>query len=179
MQVSIKRLSDYKKIASQTKRGNADLTAQEIERLRLEKERLEKERVRREVLDKICEQSDIDISPDLIAREQGMMLDNLKQQVSQAFRISFEDYLKRLNKTEKELLDSLAPEAKKRLAGFLVMQAIAVQENISVSEEEINKESDAIANNFPDAKNVDQSQLREYTKNIIRNEKVFQFLENL
>jgi len=179
MQASIKNIPDYKKIAFQIKRGEIKVLPEEIERLRKEKERMEKERVRQEILEKISEGSDANIPDDLIERERGLILDGLKQQVSRAFRISFEDYLKKINKTEKELYDSLLPAAKKRIIGFLVLKEIAEKENINVSEEEVSKEEEAIIKNFPDAQNIDREQLKEYTKDIVRNEKTLNFLENL
>lgn len=179
MQASMTKLADYKNIASKVKMGEVKVTPEEIERLRLEKERLEKERVRREILDKISEESQAEIPRDLIEREKNFILDNLKRQVPQILQITFEDYLKKVNKTEKEISDSILPEAKKKLMGFLILGAIAEKEQITVSEEEINKESEAMIKSFPDAGNIDREQLKEYTKNIIRNEKTLQFLEKL
>ena len=84
-----------------------------------------------------------------------------------------------MNKTEKELFDSLLPAAKKRIIGLSVLKEIAEKENISVSNEEISKEEEAIIKNFPDAQNIDREQLKEYTRDIIRNEKTLTFLEEL
>ncbi|XOB42010.1 MAG: trigger factor [Candidatus Nealsonbacteria bacterium] len=169
------KLPDYKQIASQVKRREVVVTKEEIERLRTEKERIEKERVRQEILDKIAENSQIEISEVLVESEKKRMLESLKQQVPQILQIKFEDYLAKIQKTEKELLDSFLPEAQRKIKNSLVLKEIERRENIEVSEKEIKEEIDKISKIYPD---LDQNQLKEYSESVIRNKKTFQFLEN-
>jgi len=175
----VKNLPDYKKIASEVQKKEVKVTPEEIERLRMEKERMEKERSRQEILNKISDSSEVELANDLVEREKSMMLENLKQQVPQMLQVNFEEYLRRINKTEKELLDSLQAEAEKRIRGFLVLRAIAEKENIQVSDEEIEKEKDKIAKVYPNTQGLDQNQLKDYTKFVIQNEKTLQMLEGL
>ncbi len=175
----IKNLPDYKKIASGVEKIKVEITQEELERLRMEKERMEKERVRQEILSKISDSSEVQISDELIEKEKNTMLDNLKQQVPYMLQISFEEYLRKINKTEKELIDSLQPEAEKRVKNLLVLRAIAEKENIPVSEEEAEKEAGKILKSYPNVQNLDQSQLKEYAKFVIQNEKTLQMLEGL
>jgi trigger factor len=179
MKMSIQKLPDYKKIASQVKKQEVKVTPEEIERLRLEKERMEKERVRQEILKRISENSEAEISEDLVERERNLILDNLKQQVSQILQMSFEDYLKKINKTEEDLAQSLLPEARKRVKNLLILRAIAEKENIQAAEEEVKRETDKILKSSPNIQNIDPEQLKEYTKEVIRNEKTLQMLEDL
>lgn len=172
-------MPDYKKIASEVRKQETGVTPEEIEKLRLEKERMEKERVRQEILNRISEKAEMDVSGEFIEQEKNMMLNNLKQQVPQFFQISFEDYLQKLNKSEKELLDSLQPEAEKRVRGFLVLRAIAEKENIQVSQEEVEREQEKISKTYPDMQGLDPSQLKDYTKLVMQNEKTLQMLEGL
>ena len=169
------KLPDYKQIASQVKKGEVVVAKEEIERLRAEKERIEKERVRQEILDKIAENSQIEISEVLVESEKKRMLESLKQQVPQMLQINFENYLAKINKTEKELLDSFLPEAQRKIKNSLVLKEIERRENIEVSEKEIKEEMDKISKIYPD---LDQNQLKEYTEEVIKNKKTFQFLEN-
>jgi len=171
-------LPDYKKIASQIEKKEVKLTPEEIEKLRAEKERIEREKIRSEILEKITQDSEVELSQQMITTEQERMLQGLKVQVPQVLGISFEDYLKKINKTEKDLSESFLPEAQKRVKNFLILKAISEKENIETSEEEINKEMDKIVQNYPDTGNLDQAQLKEYTKEVIRNEKTFQLLES-
>jgi len=169
------KLPDYKQIASQVLRREVVVAKEEIERLRAEKERIEKERIRQEILDKIAENSQIEISEVLVESEKKRMLESLKQQVPQILQINFEDYLTKIQKTEKELLDSFLPEAQRKIKNSLVLKEIEKRENIEVSEREIKEEMDKISKIYPD---LDQNQLKEYAEEVIRNEKTFQFLEN-
>jgi trigger factor len=175
----VKNLPDYKKIACQVVKREVKISQEEIEKLRLGKERMEKERVRQEILSRIADNSELHISDGLIEREQNMMLDNLKQQVPQILQIGFEEYLQKINKSEKELLDSLRAEAEKRVKGFLVLRAIAEKENIQVSEEEAEREKERISRAYPNMQNLDQNELKDYTKLVIQNEKTLQMLEGL
>ena len=169
------KLPDYKQIASQVLRREVVVAKEEIERLRAEKERIEKERIRQEILDKIAENSQIEISEVLVESEKKRMLESLKQQVPQILQIKFEDYLSKIQKTEKELLDSFLPEAQRKIKNSLVLKEIEKRENIEVSEKEIKEEIDKISKIYP---GLDQNQLKEYAEEVIRNEKTFQFLEN-
>ena len=169
------KLPDYKQIASQVLRREVVVAKEEIERLRAEKERIEKERVRQEILDKIAENSQIEISEVLVESEKKRMLESLKQQVPQILQIKFEDYLSKIQKTEKELSDSFLPEAQRKIKNSLVLKEIEKRENIEVSEKEIKEEIDKISKIYP---GLDQNQLKEYAEEVIRNEKTFQFLEN-
>lgn len=173
------KLPDYKTIASQIKKKKVEVTREEIDRLRDEKERLEKERLREEILEKIAQNSEMEIPQVLLEAETKKMLENFKQQVLQMLQISFEDYLKRVSKTEEEILNSLAFEAKKRVRNSLILKRIEKEENIEGTEEEVKAESEKILSRYPDISQLDQEKLKEYTKEVIRNEKTFQLLENL
>jgi len=169
-------LPDYKKIVSKIKKREVEITKEEIERLKQEKERAEKERFRQEILEEIAKDSKIEIPEILIGAEKQRMLHTIKEQVPQMLGVGFEDYLKKLGKTEKELLDSFFPEAEKRVRNSLVLREIQKSENIEISEKELEEEMAKIKQMAPD---LAQSQLKEYTESVIKNEKTLQFLENL
>ena len=173
------KLPDYKKIASGVKKREVEVTPEEIKNLKVEKERTEKERMRGEILEKIAENSGIEAPEILIEAEENRQLLNLKRQVPQMMGINFEDYLKRINKTEKELLDSFLPEAEKRVKNSLALKEIEKRENVEASEEEIKNEMEKILKNYPEVTNLDRERLKEYTEEVIKNEKTFQLLENL
>ncbi len=173
------KMPDYRKIASSVQKKEVKVTDAEIAKLKEEKERKEKERVRQEILEKVGEKAEIEIPPVLIESEQQRMLENLKQQVSQMLQMTFEDYLKKVGKTEKELLDSLKPEAEKKVRNSLVLRGISKEENLSATEEEIKAETEKILTQYPQASQLDRERLKEYTKEVIRNEKAFQLLEQL
>ncbi len=170
------KLPDYRKIASQVKKQEVKVSQEEIDRLKQEKEKAEKEKRRQEILAKIAQESKMEIPPVLIDSEQKRMLGSVKGQVPQMLGISFAEYLKKLNKTEEELLSSFSAEAEKRIKNSLVLREIEKQEKIVPDEKELEKEMAKISQLDP---GIDKNQLREYTESVIKNEKTLQFLENL
>ena len=168
-------LPDYKKIASQVEKREIQITEQEIQRLKLEKEKTEKERLRGEILEKIAQNSKMEVPLILIETEKKRMLEEFKKQVSQILQLSFEDYLFKIKKTEKELLDSFNSEAQKRIKNTLVLKEVKKQENIEVLEKELQEEMNRISKSYP---NIDQTQLKDYSKEAIQNEKTLELLES-
>ena len=173
------KLPDYKKIASQVKKREVEVTPEEIAKLKAEKERMEKERMRSEILEKIAKESEIETPEILIESEKKRQLENLKKQVPQMLGISFEDYLKRINKNETELLDSLWSEAQRRVKNSLILKEIGKKENIEAQDQEVKNEMEKILKNYPQTKDLDLERIKEYTKEVIRDEKTLQILENL
>lgn len=176
------KLPDYRKVASQIRKREVEVTKEEIEKLRLEKERIEKERVRQEIIEKIAKESELEIPEVLVKEEQRRIMERIKTVVPQTLQISFEDYLKKLGKSEQELFASFLGEAEQKVKNFLVLKEIGKKENIKPSEEEIEEEVKKVLKQYPNSEksnNFDLEQLKSYTKEIIKTEKIFQFLENL
>ena len=148
-----------------------------------EKEAKEKDRVRQEVLEHVAEKSKVEIPDVLVKREKEVLLQNIKQGVSQMMGISFDEYLKQSQKTEQELLDSFKEEAEKRVKRFLVLREIAQKEEINPTKEEIEQEANNILSHYKETataqKEIDPERLKEYTEGVIRHEKTLQLLEEL
>lgn len=148
--------------------------------INLEKEAAESQRVRQKILEKIAEKSEMETPAVLINNVKAQMLVNLKQDVSQKLGISFETYLQKLNKTEKDLLDSFVIEAEKRVRNSLVLGEISKKEKIEVSDGEVKEEMDKFLKNIAPEKlkELDSERLRNYTEDVIKNEKTLKFLES-
>jgi FKBP-type peptidyl-prolyl cis-trans isomerase (trigger factor) len=165
----------------------AGLKESVAEGLQHEKETKEKDRVRQEILEHIAAKAAVEIPDLLIEREKGVLLQNVKQGVSQMMDISFEEYLQKSGKTEQELLTSFQEEAEKRVKRFLVLREIAKKEAINPTEEEIETEANNILSHYKEAAKagapaggeIDPARLKEYTEGVIRHEKTLQFLEEL
>ncbi len=168
-------IADYQEIVPKIKKREVKVTEEDIEKMRQEKERIEKEKLRQEILDKIASGSKMEIPEVLIDSEKNRMLVTIKEQVPQMLGIGFEEYLKKINKTEKEISDSFLPEAERRIKNSLVLREIQKREKFEVSEKELVDEMAKIAKTNP---NLDKNQLRDYTESVIKNEKTFQFLES-
>lgn len=157
-------LPDYKKIAKETAvlGDKADIKIQQQGRL--------------EILDKIINEAKVEIPKILIEAEKNKMLGEIKFSLEQT-GLKWEDYLAHLKKTEEEMMGEWGQEAEKRVKYGLALNEIAEREKIQVPQEELNKEVEKISAQYKEA-GVDQERLKIYTYGIIRNEKVFQFLES-
>lgn len=170
------KLPDYKKIASQIKKQDVKVSQAEIDHLMEQKEKKEKERLRQEILEKITKDSELEVPDVLIESEKARMLADIKMQVPQMLGISFDDYLKKINKTEQNLVVSFKEEAETRVKTSLILREIEKQENINLTEKEMEDKMQEIAQMAP---GLDKDQLREYTESVLKNEKAFQILEDL
>lgn len=151
------------------------------EGLALEKKQAESQRIRNEILEKISQASSFETPEILVKREQEALMQNFKQEISAKLNIPLKDYLEKINKTEQEILGSLLEEAKKRVKSFLVLKAIGEKEDIKVSDEEVRNQENEILKNYPApekaAKSLDLEKIKEYSKGLVKNEKIFKLLE--
>jgi trigger factor len=151
------------------------------ENLKKEKELEQKQKTRNEVLGKIAQDSKCKMPESLIENEKKNLLEDLKQRVDQGIKIPFEKYLKQIKKTEKEIKDSFADAAEKRVKNFLALREIGKKEEIKVSKQEIEEGVNKTLKNYPnkeDVKKIDIERLKDYTESAMYNEKVFERLES-
>lgn len=151
------------------------------EGITLEKREAEKHKNRAEILANITEKIKFELPETMVEYEKSHSLKDLKKQVDQQFHIPLEEYLKQVNKTEEQIKEGFKAEAEKRIKNFLVLRQVGKLENIEVSNQEIEDEMNKVIRNYSkaEAQKIDISQLKEYTKSAIYNEKVFQVLEKL
>ena len=95
-------------------------------------------------------------------------------------KITFEQYLAAVKQTEEQLKETFQKEAEKRLKGFLVLRELGKKENIEISEKEVEDEISKSIKKYPkeDLAKIDTEELKEYTKGVLYNEKVFEKLES-
>jgi len=152
------------------------------EGLRTEKEMREKQRIRSRILEEIAKAAEIEVPSILVEAQLDQMLEELKSGVKN-IGMKWEDYLAHLKKTPEELREAWREDALNRVKSSLSLREIGRQENIQPTEEEIQKKSQEILLQFTSVKEaedtIDPAELREYTKSILRNEKVFEFLETI
>lgn len=118
-------------------------------RERLEKDFKHKEEIDNEnnLLEKVMEICEVDI-PDVMIENQ---LENELKEFDFRMRmqgLNLEQYLQFTNTTLDSLKAQLMPMAAKRVKGDLVLEAIAKAENIEVSEEDIDKELEKMAESY-------------------------------
>ncbi|MBI1866520.1 MAG: trigger factor [Candidatus Staskawiczbacteria bacterium] len=145
-----------------------------------EKKESEKQKRRNQFLEKITEKIDFNIPEKLIEAESARLLEDLKNNISSKFKISFEEYLASIKQTEEEIKKTFVKEAEKRIKNFLVLKEVGKKENIEISEKELEEEINKAIKNYSKEQiaKIDTKQFKEYTKDVIFNEKVFQKLES-
>ncbi|KND48017.1 MAG: trigger factor [Parcubacteria bacterium C7867-006] len=163
----VKMLGDFKNVD--------DFKSKIKENLAKEKEVKEKDKRRTEVLEKIMEESTIDLPKIIIDGELDKMTAQFKDDIARS-GLSFEDYLKHIKKTEDDLRSEWKDTATKRAKSQVILNTIAKDESLSPNEEEVKKEMEHILSHYKDA---DRFRVRMYVETFMTNELVFQFLENL
>ncbi len=148
--------------------------------IKKDKEVAEIQRVREEAIKKLVEKTEIEVPETLIKREQDFMLNNIKERCSSELKISFEEYLKQVKKTEEEITEELEKIAKEKVKGFLVLHQIIKNERIEITEEEISQKIEEMLNQYPNKeeikKTMDEAQLRLYIEDELKREKAFNLL---
>jgi len=144
-----------------------------------EKEVAEKQRKRGEILEKISEKVKVELPDTLVDYEKQRLTDDLKYRINQNMKISFEQYLASVKQTEEDLKQTFQKEAEKRLKGFLILREIGKKENIEILDSEVEEEVAKSIKNYSKEQlgKIDIEQLKEYTRGVIYNEKVFEKLE--
>jgi trigger factor len=92
-----------------------------------------------EVVDKIIEGATMDIPEPMINAQVNQMADDFAQRIQQQ-GLSVEQYFQFTGMDAKKFLESMRPQALKRIQSRLVLEAVVKAENIEVSEEEVEKE---------------------------------------
>jgi len=151
--------------------------------IKMEKNQESQQKNRAEILEKIKDKSSLDIPEVLINVEKDRMIEEMKENLHHQFKMEFNDYLEKIKKTEEDLKKSFQKEAESRIKNFLILKEIAKKENIIAPDDEVEAKTNEFLRNYPDIKKaekeLDLEKLKEYYKEVITNEKVFQFLESL
>jgi len=141
-----------------------------------------KEQKRNAYIEKIIENSTVDLPEVLIHQEIHQMLHEFEQQL-QMMGMNLDQYLGQLKKDKKELEKDWEPQAEKRVTSALALKEIAKLEEISFDSKEIEEEMNKTLQYYKNVKNmeknIDMERLYNYTKGMLENERVFEFLEKL
>lgn len=145
-----------------------------------EKEKKEKQRIKIELIEKVAEESRAEIPENLIEEELEKMINEFKLSIT-GLGLDFEKYLQEIHKTIDELRQEWKKQAKKRVRISICLNAIAEKEKIEIGEDEVESKINEELKNYPNIeeirKNIDLKALKEYTKDVLRNEKVLGLLE--
>lgn len=96
------------------------------------------------VVDAVIENATMEIPEAMIETQVRQMAEDFARRIQQQ-GLSLEQYFQFTGMDAKKFLDSIRPQALKRIQSRLVLEAIVKAENIEVSEEELNKELEGMA----------------------------------
>lgn len=150
------------------------------EGIQKEKEIKENEKKRISLLEKIVKDSKLDIPQVMIEKTLAGMIDEYKAYFKPSTRAGLDAGASKDFK-EEEVRAKLHPEAEKNVASNLVLYRISKDEKLDPSPEEIEAESNKfLVTMRPDmAAKVDPERIHNYSYDIVKNRKVFEFLEGL
>ena len=151
----------------------ADFKTKLKENIKLEKENQQKEKTRLKLIEKIIEESSLDVPEILTEIELDKILYRMESDITQ-MGLKFEDYLKHLNKTKEDLRKEFRTDAEKKAKLALILNEIAKAEKIVADPEQLAKE---VANILEHYKDADPERAQMHAENVLVNEKIFQFLE--
>jgi FKBP-type peptidyl-prolyl cis-trans isomerase (trigger factor) len=197
-------LPDYKKIAKESKKEEGELavTDKEIddvleeikkqnwkpelkegenlrekakENILKEKEFRAREKKRLLIIENLIKATEVKVPKILVQAELEKMLATFKDDVMNQ-GIKWDEYLKSIKKTETDIQTEWHSKAIDRVKAELVVTKIAEAEKLEPKVEDLEKETQHLLSHYQDA---DPLRVRIYIYTQMRNEKVFEFLENL
>lgn len=121
-----------------------ELKADARRRLQEEADRRAEAVVREQVIQKAAANAQVDIPPVLIERQIDYMMSDFSFQL-QMQGLQLEHYLQFIGKTEQELREEFRERAREIVLAQLTLDAIAKQENIQATEEDVEKELQKVA----------------------------------
>ncbi|MDO8529245.1 MAG: trigger factor [bacterium] len=160
--------------------------------IKKDKESEYKEKRRSEFIEELIKLSEIDLPEILVKSEIKKMLGDFEIQLSQ-MGTTMNDFLEKMSakggaasggeKTREDLEKDWKPQAEKRVKATLILEEIAKEREVKVEnekvEEEMNKTLGHHENHKDAEQNIDMERLYNYTKGILVNEEIFEYLENL
>lgn len=115
--------------------------------LQVKKEKAAKNTKEGLVIDKIIENSTMEIPDPMVETTKEQMMNEFAQQISYQ-GLSIEQYFQFTGMSKEKFLETATPEAERRIKSRLVLEAIAKAEDIQVSEEELNEELKKMADMY-------------------------------
>ena len=140
-----------------------------------EKKKHAGQKLRVQMIEKILEESKVNVPDILVDQELERMMGQFRHDVEE-MKMGFEEYLKEVKKTEDDLKKEWRTDAEKRAKMNLILPKIADAEKLVPKVEDIERELGHLKEHHKD---VDDMHARLYIMHVLGNEEVFKFLENL
>lgn len=153
----------------------SDFVSKVKENLVYEKKVRAREKKRLTLVDELIKQTEAELPAVIIEEELRKMITEFRGEI-EASGIKFEDYLKEVKKSEEEIKKDWGETALKRAKTQIILNHIARAEKIEPHTDQVEKEVEHILSHYKDA---DPIRARIYIETVLRNEKTFEFLENV
>lgn len=129
-----------------------------IEKKLVERKDAEAKRTKEdEAIQKIIDKSKMEIPDAMVDTQARSMVDDFANRIAQQ-GLSMEQYMQFTGMNIEKLMEQMKPEALKRIQSSLVLEAIAKEENIEVSDEEVDEELKKMAEMY----GMEVEKLKEY-----------------
>lgn len=113
--------------------------------------------MRSKLIDLVTDASEVDIPEVMIERQIDQQLNDMKQELAMS-GLTYESYLEMSEQTEEDIKEQLRPTATRRVKGLLVLNVIARDEGIVVSDDELQAEVKKL---------VEESRVPNYTEQLL------------
>lgn len=153
-----------------------------IQGLKREKETKARERARLEILNKISEETEMDVPSRMIEEQLDILLSNFDESLhGRGLELSL--YLAQIKKTQEELRQEWRERAEKQVRQGLIMRAISKAEGITVSEEEVEEAVTRLLSRYAgleeERNKLDVEAMKKSARESLLNEKVWVYLEKI
>ncbi|MEK7179876.1 MAG: trigger factor [Patescibacteria group bacterium] len=144
------------------------------ENLEFEKKVRAREKKRASIIDELVKIASIALPSILVESELIKMVVQFTDEV-EAAGMKYADYLKQINKSEEDVRKEWRPTAEKRAKTQVILDEIALKEKIEPEKDQVEKEVEHLITTYP---GTDKERVRIYISTVLRNAKVFEFLES-
>jgi len=122
------------------------------------------------------EKTNIEIPSVLVEYELDKMMHQMEHDIAMS-GMKFDEYLEKIEKTKETLREDWRETGEKRAKMHMIINAIAEEEKISPTKEELETETAKLMEQYKDMKDIDENNVRMYVAGILTNQKVFDLLE--
>jgi trigger factor len=164
----VKSLGDFKDVE--------DFKNKLKENIAEEKQARAGEKKRIATLEKIMEQTKVEIPDILTNYEIDKMMHQMEHDIAMS-GLKFDEYLEKIKKTKENLRNEWKDTGSKRALMHLVINTIAEKEKLEPSHEAVEAETQKMMEQYKDMKEIEENNVRLYVVGILTNQKVFEFLE--
>lgn len=148
-----------------------ELKADAKERLQQHADRQSEAAVREQVVKKAAANTQVEIPQVMIERQIDYMVADLSYNM-QMQGLGLQQYLEFLGKTEQELRDEFKDRAREAVLAQLTLEAIAKQENIQATDEDVDKEVQKIAEGM-------KQEIEEVRRNLLLSNRIADLMQNI